>query len=76
MGISELTAILCFVLHRLKGSTRVIDNKETSVFFFLVYKCLVILHNLFERGWIMFFRPKAQRWDQQCHSAPKKRKKK
>ena len=25
--------------------------------------------------WIMFFRPKAQRWDQQGHSAPKKRKK-
>ena len=26
--------------------------------------------------WIMFFGPKAQRWDQQGHSAPKKRKKK
>ena len=27
-------------------------------------------------GWIMFFGPKVQRWDQQGHSAPKKRKKK
>ena len=26
-------------------------------------------------GWIMFVGPKAQHWDQQCHSAPKKRKK-
>ena len=26
--------------------------------------------------WIMFFGPKAQRWDQHGHSAPKKRKKK
>ena len=39
MGISKLTAILCFVLHRLKGSTRVTDNKETIVFF-PKHKCL------------------------------------
>ena len=54
MGISELTAILCFVLHRLKDTLESLTARK-PVYFFLVYNCLVILHNLFERGFRVAF---------------------